>query len=121
MANIKESEGIISIDTLHKTIENTQQNEPQNEQQMLSIWIQTVSNLEKVIPPQNFANWIHPIHYNTTFNDTLILTVPSKFFEDWVEDNYMKLIRDAVSTTAMRSLNVELRVREETKLAHFFI
>ncbi|CAH2029825.1 chromosomal replication initiator protein DnaA [Trichlorobacter ammonificans] len=83
---------------------------------MHSTWTQAVSNLEKVIPPQNFSNWILPIQFAAFRDDTMLLSVPNQFFKEWLEDNYLELIRSALSVAADKNLTVEFLVREEEEL-----
>lgn len=79
-----------------------------------TIWNQTATNLEKVISPQNFANWIQPIQYSHTDQQSLYLSVPNQFFREWLEDNYLDLINTALSVTADKHLNVSFVVRDQS-------
>lgn len=83
---------------------------------MLPIWNETVTNLEKVIPPQNYTNWIQPIQYSHNEGSTVFLNVPTQFFREWLEDNYVDLINSALSITAERNLSVSFSVREPEKI-----
>lgn len=83
---------------------------------MQNIWAQAVSNLEKVIPPQNYLNWIQPIQYSDSHDDVVVLSVPNQFFKEWLEDNYLELIRSALSVTAAKNLLLEFVLREEEQL-----
>lgn len=87
-----------------------------NNELMHKIWTQAFSNLEKVVPPQNFVNWIQPIHYSGTYGDTVVLTAPNQFFKEWIEDNYLELIRSIISATADKNISVEFLLREEEEL-----
>ena len=79
---------------------------------MLNVWNETVTNLEKVIPPQNYTNWIQPIQYSHITDSTVFINVPSQFFKEWLEDNYFDLISSALSITAERNLSVSFAVNE---------
>lgn len=77
------------------------------------IWVQALSNLEKVIPTQNFQNWVQPIQYFSCHDTTISLSVPNQFFKEWLEDNYMELIKSAISVTAEQRIDVEFILRDE--------
>jgi chromosomal replication initiator protein len=80
---------------------------------MLAIWNQTVKNLEKVISPQNYTNWIQPIQFSHADHQSLYLTVTDQFFKEWLEDNYVELIKSALSVTADKNLQVSFVVKEK--------
>ncbi len=79
---------------------------------MLTVWHQTATNLEKVISPQNYINWIKPIQYSHSDEQGMTVTVPSQFFKEWLEDNYLDLINSALSITAEKNLTVSVAVRD---------
>ncbi len=80
---------------------------------MHTVWHQTATNLEKVIPPQNYINWIQPIKYSHTDNNTVVVSVPNQFFKEWLEDNYLDLINSALSITAEKNLTTKVIVKED--------
>lgn len=76
--------------------------------EMLAIWNQTIVNLEKVIKPETFSNWILPLKFKNYSENTLVLSVPTQFFKEWVEDFYLECIINAVSTAAGRHISIKL-------------
>lgn len=80
---------------------------------MRTVWNQTATNLEKVISPQNYINWIQPIQYSHTIDTSVIVSVPTQFFKEWLEDNYLDLINSALSITAEKNLSIEVTVKED--------
>jgi chromosomal replication initiator protein len=79
---------------------------------MESIWSQTSTNLEKVLAPQVYANWILPIQYSHANDSSVTLAVPNLFFKEWLEDNYVDLINSALSVTAEKNLTVSFSIME---------
>lgn len=79
---------------------------------MRTIWNQTVANLEKVIAPQNFSNWIEPIGFSHADQQQLFLTVPNQFFKEWLEDNYIDIISSALSVTTDKQMQVNFLIQE---------
>jgi len=87
-----------------------------NNDHMHNTWTKAISNLEKVVPAQNFINWIQPIQYSGSYGDTIVLTAPNQFFKEWLEDNYLELIQSIISATADKNIAVEFLLREEEPL-----
>lgn len=79
---------------------------------MHAIWNQTATNLEKVLSPQNYTNWIQPIRFSHADHHSLYLTVPNQFFKEWLEDNYVDLISSALSVTADKNLLVSFIIQD---------
>jgi chromosomal replication initiator protein len=80
---------------------------------MHTIWNQTATNLEKVISPQNYANWIQPIQFSHADTQSIYLLVPNHFFKEWLEDNYIDLINSALSVTAEKNMLVSFIIQEK--------
>lgn len=80
---------------------------------MHTIWNQTATNLEKVISPQNYANWIQPIQFSHADAQSIYLLVPNLFFKEWLEDNYVDLINSALSVTADKNMLVSFIIQEK--------
>lgn len=89
-----------------------------------TIWNMAVDNLEKVIPQQNFVNWIEPIQFNDSYEDTIVLTVPNQFFKEWLLDNYFEMIKSAVSFAANKTFTIKFKLNteeSEIKQEHLYI
>lgn len=80
---------------------------------MHTIWNQTATNLEKVISPQNYANWIQPIQFSHADTQSIYLIVPNLFFKEWLDDNYVDLINSALSVTADKNMLVSFIIQEK--------
>ncbi len=79
------------------------------------IWEQTTKNLEIVISPQNYTNWIQPIqfsHYDDQ-SSYLYLIVPNQFFKEWLEDNYIDMINGALSVITEKNIQVLFIINEK--------
>ena len=77
---------------------------------MNTVWLSARSNIEKVLTPQNFANWIKPIRFTGIKKDTLHLEVPNTYFMDWIRENYLGMIQEAISSVSSSPLQVDLKV-----------
>lgn len=46
---------------------------------------------------QNYETWIQPLRLMTFEGDNIHISVPNKFFKDWLTDNYLFVIKDSLS------------------------
>src|SRR5208283_221074 len=82
---------------------------------MEKIWLEVQSNIEKVLTPQTFNTWIRPIKFISASNDLLELAVPNKFIQEWVNDKYMGMIQEAVSSLTDAKYQIRLKISEPTE------
>jgi chromosomal replication initiator protein len=60
------------------------------------VWNQCLSFIEDNIQPQAYKTWFEPIIPVKLHDQALSIQVPSKFFYEWLEEHYVKLLRVAL-------------------------
>jgi chromosomal replication initiator protein len=85
---------------------------------MEKVWLEVLSNMEKVLTPHTFTTWIQPLKFLDAKGGVLFLEVPSSFFRDMVRENYLSMIEEAVSAIFQSKVVVDLKIapkgRQET-------
>ncbi|MBW1851832.1 MAG: chromosomal replication initiator protein DnaA [Deltaproteobacteria bacterium] len=61
---------------------------------MKATWEEVKNHIKSGLPGNTFSLWINPISFLGKEDNTIILGCPNKFSRNWVEENYMALIRD---------------------------
>ncbi|MDY0779182.1 chromosomal replication initiator protein DnaA [Tenacibaculum sp. IB213877] len=61
-----------------------------------SVWMQCLSFIKDNIKPQAYKTWFEPIKPIKLSGEALTIQVPSKFFYEWLEEHYIKLLRVAL-------------------------
>src|SRR5690606_11300631 len=61
-----------------------------------SVWTSCLSFIEDNISPQAFKTWFEPIQAVKLTDNALSIQVPSKFFYEWLEEHYVKLLKVAL-------------------------
>ena len=61
-----------------------------------SAWTNCQTFIEDNIPPQAFKTWFKPIVPVKLSDNILTIQVPSKFFYEWLEEHYVKLLKTAL-------------------------
>ncbi len=62
----------------------------------VNIWNKCLVFIEDNINKESFETWFKPIKPIKIKNSTLTVEVPSKFFFEWIEENYLDLIKSAI-------------------------
>jgi chromosomal replication initiator protein len=77
------------------------------------IWEKSIKTIKENVSQQNFDTWIRPIQILSLDGNHLHLSVPNKFFKDWLLENYHSMIRDTVSSLAGRKIDVDFIVSKD--------
>jgi chromosomal replication initiator protein len=80
------------------------------------IWSAASSLLQEVLHPDVFSRWISVIEAEGLTQDTLTLAVDNDFYQTWLEENYLPLIKNAVATAAADDLKIAFVVRPRERL-----
>ena len=62
-----------------------------------SVWNNCLSFIEDNIQPQAYNTWFKPIIPVKVSDKVLSIQVPSKFFYEWLEEHYVKILRIALT------------------------
>jgi len=61
------------------------------------IWGKSLIFIKEKVTQQNFETWISPLKVCALEGTTCQLSVPNKFFKDWLTENYTEIIKASVS------------------------
>ena len=64
----------------------------------VKIWDNCLVFIKRRIPPQSYKTWFMPIKPVGLQDDVLKIQVPSQFFYEWLEENYVHLLKDAIQS-----------------------
>ncbi len=62
-----------------------------------SVWNNCLAFIQDNIQPQAFKTWFEPITPVKLTDNALSIQVPSKFFYEWLEEHYVKLLKVALT------------------------
>lgn len=62
-----------------------------------SVWNNCLAFIQDNIQPQAFKTWFEPIKAVKLADNALSIQVPSKFFFEWLEEHYVKLLKVALT------------------------
>ncbi|WP_224983981.1 chromosomal replication initiator protein DnaA [Geomonas agri] len=79
---------------------------------MENIWLEAQANLKQVLTEQTYTTWIEPLKFLGATADTVVLEVPSSFFQKWVTDKYLAMIKEVLSAITSKTYHIEFHVAE---------
>jgi len=77
------------------------------------LWEKSLQIIKEKVSQQNFETWIRPIKIISMEGSHISLSVPNKFFKDWLLENYHSIIKDAMAFLAGGDINVDFLVSQD--------
>ncbi len=65
----------------------------------VDIWNDCIAVIQEEIAPQSYDTWFRPIKPVRLENNVLTIEVPSQFFFEYLEDNFVTLLKKAIRTS----------------------
>ncbi len=66
-----------------------------------------------MLNPELFTRWFEPVKALEVADDTLVLGVANEFYQIWLQDNFLPLIREAVNRVADRPFQVRFVIHHD--------
>lgn len=75
-----------------------------------AVWNECLRVIEQHVNEQSFSTWFKPINPVKLEGSSLTIQVPSQFFYEWLEDNYVQVLKLAIKNTLGQSGRLEYAV-----------
>lgn len=75
-----------------------------------AVWNECLRVIEQHVNEQSFSTWFKPINPVKLEGTNLTIQVPSQFFFEWLEDNYVQVLKLAIKTTLGQGGRLEYAV-----------
>ena len=76
-------------------------------------WGRILENLKSSVSDQVFETWLRPLRFFTQEGSLLLVAAPHQFFKQWIEENFLPQIEEAVRREEGRDTSVEIVVGGE--------
>ena len=78
-------------------------------------WEEVKASFEKTFGSEIYNSWLQKILLVKEYNDYLILSVPTRFFRDWIVSRYLDKILEQVKSFKLSLNRIEFKIVEENK------
>ena len=78
-------------------------------------WIEIQAAFKKTFGSEIYTSWLQKISLVKEYNDYLILSVPTRFFRDWIVSRYLDKILEQVKSFKLSLNRIEFKIIEENK------
>jgi chromosomal replication initiator protein len=74
------------------------------------LWTKACKHLQELLRPDVYSRWIAVIQPQSLDNNTLTLAVDNDFYQTWLEDNYLPLIKKAIASVSDTEITIAIAV-----------
>ncbi len=74
------------------------------------LWAKAAAHLQEKLHPDVYSRWIAVIVPDSLSGDDLGLRVDNNFYQSWLEDNYLPIIRDALAAVSGKTFKITFKV-----------
>ena len=77
------------------------------------IWQKSLEIIRDNINPRSYQTWFAPLKVLDLSETSITLCVPNKFFCEWLDNHYLKILQNAVAQATGQSLQINYKVQNE--------
>src|ERR1700694_2838917 len=81
---------------------------------MNDVWRKAGDHLRDALGQAAYETWIEPLTFVGLRDKTAQIEAPNRFFRDWVNDRYLDLIRQTISTEAGEPVEIKLMLSQDS-------
>src|SRR6266567_3943110 len=83
----------------------------------MNAWQEVLSYLKTKVNSQSYQTWLRPTRFSHTADQTLVVRVPNREFQEWIQENYGSAIQDALQKLplGLKQVNYVFDDRSEQK------
>ena len=78
-----------------------------------NIWNESLEIIKENINPRSYQTWFAPLKAVSMTDNSIVLSVPNKFFCEWLDNHYLSLLQNAVAQVAGHSLLIKYEIIDE--------
>jgi len=83
------------------------------ESESAQLWAKVLEKAKETLGEQGYETWLRPIRVRGVSQNTWTLEVPNKFFQTWIKEHYLELIKETLkSSTQKEDIIVEFVVAQ---------
>ena len=92
-----------------------------SEEEKILNWNEIQDSFKKTFGTEIYSSWLQKISLVKEYNDYLVLSVPTRFFRDWIVSRYLDKILEQVKNSKLSLNRIEFKIIEENKQAQEFV
>jgi chromosomal replication initiator protein len=67
----------------------------------MNAWLQVLNYLKTKVNTQSYQTWLRPTRFSHVENEAIVVSVPNREFQEWIQENYAGLVSEALQHLKM--------------------
>jgi chromosomal replication initiator protein len=81
----------------------------------MNAWQEILGYLKTKVNTQSYQTWLRPTRFSHVNQEELVVRVPNREFQDWIQEHYSSLINEALSELPLHLRKVNYVVEEDAE------
>ena len=81
----------------------------------MNAWQEILGYLKTKVNTQSYQTWLRPTRFSHVVQDELVVRVPNREFQDWIQEHYSSLINEALSELGVDVHKVQYVIEEASE------
>ena len=81
----------------------------------MNAWQEILGILKAKVNTQSYQTWLRPTRFSHVNQEALVVRVPNREFQDWIQEHYGSLINEALSQLHLDLRKVHYVVEEDSE------
>ena len=78
----------------------------------MNAWLQVLNYLKTKVNTQSYQTWLKPTRFSHVENEAIVVCVPNREFQEWIQENYASLVAEALQQLNIGSREIRYVVAE---------
>jgi chromosomal replication initiator protein len=80
----------------------------------MNAWQEILGYIKTKVNTQSYQTWLRPTRFSHVDQEELVVRVPNREFQDWIQEHYSSLINEALAQLPLHLSKVQYVVEEDT-------
>ena len=79
----------------------------------MNAWQEILGYMKTKVNTQSYQTWLRPTRFSHVDQEELVVRVPNREFQDWIQEHYGSLINEALAQLPLRLSKVQYVVEDD--------
>ena len=81
----------------------------------MNAWQEILGYIKTKVNTQSYQTWLRPTRFSHVSQEALVVRVPNREFQDWIQEHYGSLINEALAQLPLHLSKVQYVVEEDAE------
>jgi len=88
---------------------------PSSYETIMNAWLQVLNYLKTKVNTQSYQTWLKPTRFSHVDKEAIVVSVPNREFQEWIQENYAALVSEALQNLNMGIVEIRYVLGENAE------